>query len=203
MSCLRTSRAADIVRGAQSNSTVKPPLTRRDADAHFPPRIDRRSAMRRGGRFLRFSASGQCSGAPKLPFRPAVVLISQHMRACRYFGSAQPPRSLGRNRTQTGNLMIQYRFRRRGSHGIAAKACASSRARRTSVPDWRSSRGGPWFGRISRISCMLQTDFGHSGPLCVHVVFLLALSNRTSSKTRVVARIAAIAFARSQDVLTD
>jgi hypothetical protein len=34
----------------------------------------------------------------------------------------------------------------------------------------------PWFGRISRISYMLQADFGHSGPLCVHVVSkLLAL----------------------------
>jgi CspA family cold shock protein len=29
----------------------------------------------------------------------------------------------------------------------------------------------PCFGRIFRISCMLQTVFGHSGPLCVHVVF--------------------------------
>jgi hypothetical protein len=35
----------------------------------------------------------------------------------------------------------------------------------------------PWFGRIFRISFMRKSDFGHSGPLCVHVDFHLALSN--------------------------
>jgi hypothetical protein len=49
-----------------------------------------------------------------------------------------------------------------------------------------------------------QSDFGHPGPLCVHVLFpSWRSSNRTFSKTRVVARIAARAFARSQDVLTN
>jgi hypothetical protein len=61
---------------------------------------------------------------------------------------------------------------------------------------------------VFSVSLLLhKSDFGQSARCAsmsiVNAIAELALSNRTSSKSRVVARIAASASARSQDVLTD
>jgi hypothetical protein len=71
-------RSAGVARGAQSISTVKPPLVPRGERERFPAAqlIDEADAPDRG--FLRFSAPGQRFDAPKFILSSAVV-IAQHV----------------------------------------------------------------------------------------------------------------------------